>query len=30
MPAGQRVNLQIVNKDATPEEFESKELGIET
>lgn len=29
VPAGQRVKLQILNRDATPEEFESQQLGIE-
>ena len=29
VPAGQQVELTIVNKDATPEEFESKVLKIE-
>lgn len=27
--AGQKVNLKVVNKDATPAEFESKPLGRE-
>ena len=29
VPAGKRVKLQILNRDATPEEFESQQLGIE-
>lgn len=29
VPAGQKVKLQIVNKDASPAEFESKPLGRE-
>lgn len=29
IPAGQKVRLLVVNKDATPAEFESKSLGRE-
>jgi plastocyanin len=29
LPAGKKVRLQVVNKDATPAEFESKPLGRE-
>lgn len=29
IPAGQRVRLMVLNKDDTPEEFESKELNLE-
>lgn len=28
-PAGERVQLVVVNEDATPEEFESRELRVE-
>jgi plastocyanin len=29
VPAGQKIQLKVVNKDATPAEFESKPLGRE-
>ncbi len=29
IPAGERVKLQIQNRDITPEEFEGEELGVE-
>ena len=29
VPAGQRVKLLILNRDSTPEEFESQQLGSE-
>ena len=29
LPAGKKIKLLVVNKDATPEEFESKSLGRE-
>ncbi|MBC7501241.1 MAG: cupredoxin domain-containing protein [Herminiimonas sp.] len=29
VPSGQRIKLLVLNKDDTPEEFESKELGRE-
>lgn len=29
VPSGQRIKLLVLNKDKTPEEFESKELHIE-
>lgn len=29
VPAGKRVKLTVINKDATPEEFESHELHVE-
>jgi plastocyanin len=29
IPAGQKIRLQVINKDASPAEFESKPLGRE-